>query len=232
MLNVRTVGICAFGIVFATHGLDGQGLSQYRNFALGSDVASISILTGGTASEAKTIHKRPALLQDLEWRPSRWILGSVSPSTDAVRQIVFSFYDDRLFRIVVDYDHERTEGLTDADMIDAISAVYGTRLTRTSGRAARVVSRVEIESGSSVAKWGDAGHVVALYRTASYGDAFRLIVTDSALAALARKAEVRAARLDAQEAPSREIARQKKERDDGRAAAEKARVANKGAFRP
>src|SRR6184192_3074527 len=140
--------------------------------------------------------------------------------------------DDRLFRIVVDYEHERTEGLTDADMIDAISAVYGTRLTRTSGRAARVVSRVEIESGSSVAKWGDAGHVVALYRTASYGDAFRLIVTDSALAALARKAEVRAARLDAQEAPSREIARQKKERDDGRAAAEKARVANKGAFRP
>jgi len=232
MLNVRTVGICAFGIVFATHGLDGQGLSQYRNFALGSDVASISILTGGTASEAKTIHKRPALLQDLEWRPSRWILGSVSPSTDAVRQIVFSFYDDRLFRIVVDYDHERTEGLTDADMIDAISAVYGTRLTRTSGRAARVASRVEIESGSSVAKWGDAGHVVALYRTASYGDAFRLIVTDSALAALARKAEVRAARLDAQEAPSREIARQKKERDDGHAAAEKARVANKGAFRP
>ena len=138
-------------------------------------MASISILTGGTASEAKTIHKRPALLQDLEWRPSRWILGSVSPSTDAVRQIVFSFYDDRLFRIVVDYDHERTEGLTDADMIDAISAVYGTRLTRTSGRAARVASRVEIESGSSVAKWGDAGHVVALYRTASYGDALRLI---------------------------------------------------------
>ena len=64
MLNVRTVGICAFGIVFATHGLDGQGLLQYRNFALGSDVASISILTGGTASEAKTIHKRPALLQE------------------------------------------------------------------------------------------------------------------------------------------------------------------------
>jgi hypothetical protein len=39
-------------------------------------------------------------------------------------------------------------------------------------------------------------------------------------------------RLDEQEAPRRETARQKKERDDDRTAAEKARVENKEVFRP
>ena len=78
----------------------------------------------------------------------------------------------------------------------------------------------------------DADHAVVLYRTSSYGEAFRLILTESALDGLARKAALQAMRLDDQEAPRREIARQKKEQDDGRSAAEKARVANKAIFKP
>jgi hypothetical protein len=39
--------------------------------------------------------------------------------------MVFDFYDDRLFRVTVDYDRKHTEGLIDADMIEALSAVYG-----------------------------------------------------------------------------------------------------------
>jgi hypothetical protein len=49
---------------------------------------------------------------------------------------------------------------------------------------------------------------------------------------MAREAATQATRLDQQEAPRREIARQKKEQDDGRAAEAKARTLNKGAFRP
>jgi hypothetical protein len=71
-----------------------------------------------------------------------------------------------------------------------------------------------------------------LYRDSSYRVAFRLIVTEPALDALAQKAAAQARRLDDQEAPQREIAKQKKEQEDARAAADKARVANKGAFRP
>jgi hypothetical protein len=41
-----------------------------------------------------------------------------------------------------------------------------------------------------------------------------------------------AVRLDDQEASAREAARQQKERDDGRAAAAKARIVNKDVFRP
>jgi hypothetical protein len=195
-------------------------------------VASVSTRAGIASSEAKVIYQRPAVLQDLEWRPSRWIAGSTAASTDPVERILFSFYNDQLFRVVVDYGHERTEGMTGADMIEAISAVYGTPLPRTSRAAGRMASRLDIESGSPVARWGDTEHAVVLYQTSSYGAAFRLVVTDARLDALARKAETQALRLDDQEAPAREIARQKKEVDDGRAAAAKARVANKGVFRP
>ena len=232
MINARTLAIVACGIVWLTSGVDGQSLSQYRNFALGSDVASVSALAGVAPAEAKTIHQRPAVLQDLEWRPSRWLAGSTTSSVDPVEQIRFSFYNDQLFRVVVDYGHERTEGMTGADMIEGISSVYGAPLPRSSRAAGLPVSQLDTESGSLVARWGDSEHRVVLYQTSSYGATYRLIVADGRLDAMARKAEAQAARLDDQEAPAREIARQKKERDDGRAAAAKARVANKGVFRP
>lgn len=231
MIHARTLATCAVGIVFLTHGLEGQDRSQYRNFALASDLASVSRLAGVPSSEARTLHQRPAVLQDLEWRPLRWVGGSATASTDPVEQIVFSFYNDHLFRLVVDYGRNRTKGMSDVDMIEAISAVYGPPVKRMPG-AVTFASGVETESGSPVARWGNAEHAVVLYRTTSYSESFRLIVTDPALDDLARKATIQAARLDAQEAPLREIARQKKELDDGRAAAEKARVENKEGFRP
>jgi hypothetical protein len=123
--------------------------------------------------------------------------GSTSISTDPVEKIVFSFYNDRLFRVVVDYGYDRTEGMTDADMIEAIGAVYGTPVKQIPG-AVRVASRVDTESGSPVARWGDAEHTVVLSRISSYRETFRLIVTASALDDLARKAAIQAVRLDAQ----------------------------------
>jgi hypothetical protein len=231
MMSPRTLAICAFGIVFSAHGLEGQGRLQYRNFELKSGLASVSTLAGIAPSEAKFLHRRPAVLQDLEWRPARWVSGTTSASTDPVEQILFSFYNDQLFRVVVDYGHERTAGMTNADMIAAISEEYGTPIAKRPG-AARAPSRVEIESGALVARWGDAEHAVVLYRSSSYREAFRLIVTEPVLDDLARKAANESVRLDDQEAPSRELARQKKELEDGRAAAEKARAANKGGFRP
>jgi len=119
MMNARTLAICGVGVMLLAGRLDAQDLSRYRTFELGSELLSVSTLTGVASSEAKTVHLRPALLQDLEWRPSRWGVGSASPSTDPVEQIVFSFYNNQLFRIIVDYGQERTKGLTDADMIDS-----------------------------------------------------------------------------------------------------------------
>lgn len=232
-MNARTVTICAFGIALLGQRVGAQEFSRYRTFDLGASVASVSTSTGVVASEVKTLHERPAVLQDLEWRPSRWTAGTASASTDPVERMVFSFYDDRLYRIVVDYGHDGTEGMTNADLIDAISAVYGAPLAKSARSPARVPSEVEAESGAAVARWGDSEHGIVLYRTSSYGEeALRLIVTALPVDALARKAASQARRLDEREAPSREIARQKKERADGLAAAEKARVANKKVFLP
>jgi hypothetical protein len=232
MINTRTLAICAFGIALMTTKVEAQALSEYRNFELGSDLASVSSLAGIASSEAKLIHQRPAVLRDLAWRPMPWLRGSSTPSTDPVEQIVFSFYNDQLFRVVVDYAHRKTEGMTTADMIEAISVTYGTPLPRTSRTGIRVDSQLKAESGARLARWGDAGHDIVLYQTSSYGAAFRLIVTDTRLEDLARKAEIEATRLDEQEAPRREVERQRKERDDTRAAAEKARIENKEVFRP
>jgi len=231
MMNKCTLSVCAFGVLLMAQGLDGQGFARYRDFALGSDVAAVSRLTGVPASEVKTLHERPAVLQDLNWRPSRWVVGSMTTSTDPVEQIAFSFIDDQLFRIVVDYGHERTAGMTDADMIEGITAVYGAPVKKLPG-AIRVASQVEAQSGSPIARWGDGERTVVLYRNSSYGEAFRLIATVPALDDLAKKAERQALRLDDQEAPSREVARQKKDKEDARVAADKSRAANKATFKP
>jgi hypothetical protein len=242
MWNARTLAACAFGIVLFTPGIRAQdqlaprtsltaGAGRYRDFALRSSLATVAKVAGVAVSEATLIHERPALLQDLDWRPSPWIGGLTAASTDPVEQIVFSFYEDQLFRVVVDYARDRTEGMTDADMIEAIGVVYGKAMPRRAG-ARPVPSRVENESGSALARWGDAGYGVVLYRTSEYGERFRLIVTESALERLARKAMLDAARLEELDAPRVERARQKKALDDSRAAAGKARAVNKAVFRP
>jgi len=227
MLHARTLTICAFGLALLSQRLDAQDFSRYRTFNLGASLASVLASTGVAASEAKTLHERPAVLQDLEWRPSRWNTGTTTASTDPVEQMVFSFYDDRLFRIVIDYDHDGTDGMTNADLIEAISAIYGAPLPKPR-RVARVPSEIEADSGATVARWGDSDHAIVLYRTSSYRQALRLIVTALPVDALARKAESQARRMDEREAPSREITREKQER----AAAEKARLASKKTFQP
>jgi len=232
MTIARTMALCAVGLACSTHALDAQSFSRYRTFDLGSNLSAVSTATGLAPSEAKTIHQRPAVLQDLEWRPSRWASVANAPSNDPVERISFSFYNDQLFRIIVDYSHDRTEGMTQADMIEALSAVYGGVLPKTTRGAGRVASEVETESGPPFARWGDAEHSVALYQTSSYRTAFRLIVIDVPRSELARKADTEAQRLDDQEAPHREHIRQQKERDDVQAAADKSRTANKGGFRP
>ena len=230
MINRRALAIGALGLLLAAPLLHSQGRSRYRDFQLGGNLASISALTGVAVSEAKTIHSRPAVMQESQWhRPFSSSDASV-PQRDPVKQIVFSFYNDQLSKLVVDYDQDRTAGMTDADLVEAISTEYGAQL-KTGARTGRgVVSRVEDESGTPVARWAGADYSVTLYR--GYASGFRLIVASPRLEALARTADVQATRLDDREAPQREIARQKKEIEDTRASQEKSRVANKAAFRP
>jgi len=226
------IAASVLGVVLAATGLAAQDHDRYRAFQLGSDLATVSMTTGVVAPAVKVIHQRPALIQELTWRPRYAVGRSSSAEKDATEQIVFRFYNDQLFRLTVDYDRERTEGLTDTDMIEAISAVYGSQVTPAVSRTRPTPSAYEDESGTAVARWGDADDSLTLYRSSSYATSFRLVMTATSLAALARTAAARAAVLDDREAPQREAAREKQEAEDRRAAQEKARSTNKATFRP
>ena len=121
------VGVGVLGLLLCGTASSAQDLGRYREFELGSDVAVVSTVTGTAASDLKVIHHRPAVIQELTWRPRYGARRAASPDTESLEQVVFGFHDGRLFRVTVDYDREQTKGLIDADMVEAISAVYGPR---------------------------------------------------------------------------------------------------------
>jgi len=61
-------------------------LSRYRDFQLGTDLPAIAKQVGASASQAKTIQRRPALIQELQWWPQP--LGP-SSKTEAAQEVVF-----------------------------------------------------------------------------------------------------------------------------------------------
>ena len=93
---MRTPAIAVLGFVLFTCPLLGQDRSRYRNFELGSDLQSVSAHAKVDASEARTIHLRPAVMQELEWRPPYAVTALSPAQNDPVRQIVFSFYDNQV----------------------------------------------------------------------------------------------------------------------------------------
>jgi hypothetical protein len=214
----------ALALVVTAMPAQAQSPAHYRDFQLGADLPSIAALVGVAPSTATTVHARPVVMQELQWR------RPYTAEPDAVQQIVFSFYDNQLSTMVVDYDRDRTAGLTDADLIEALTAMYGAPLKSRVRTAPGMPSELEQESGTVVARWGAADYAVALYRS-SYASGFRIIVASPPLQALARTAVAQSNRLDARDAPGLEIARQKKEAEDLRVSQAKARLVNKAAFK-
>lgn len=228
MIRSSAMGLTVLGLIVSFAGVRGQSPTHYRDFQLGGNLASVSALTAVPPSDAKTVRSRPAILQELQWRRPYSLSDTAG---DPVGQIAFSFYNDQLFRLVIDYDRDRTDGMTDADMIDGISTMYGAKVKPALKATRAPLTALDEESGTRLAEWGDAEYAAVLYRS-SYESGFRMIVTSVRLNALARAAEAQAVRLDEREAPQRERARQKQEADDERAAKAKARLVNKATFRP
>lgn len=227
--NIRTVAFCLCLVILSTEAPSGQEAFRYRDFQLGSNVASIVTLTRSASSGAKTIHTRPALMQDLEYRP-RSYAGGVSPAVDPVDLMLFRFYDDQLFMVVVDYDRRRTAGMSPADMIAAVSETYGPVSEVPSRRLGTPTTQYGFPD-TPLAVWGNADYSVTLLRV-PYPESFRLVVASTRLENLARTASAAAVQLDKAEAPQREIDRQKNEASDLAAAQEKAKSENKAQFKP
>lgn len=105
------------------HVASAQDVSRYRGYVLESSVESVVGTSGARSADAKTIHERPAKIQGLEWRAP--YVSSGSELADPVRGIVFTFLDDALYQVVVSYDRDRPDGLTNNDIIDTLTAAYG-----------------------------------------------------------------------------------------------------------
>jgi len=201
-------------------------LSKYREFQLGTDLPTVAKLAASSPSRAKTVQSRPALIQELEWRPQP--LGA-SSNTEPAQSVIFSFFNGELFRIVVNYDRYETEGLTTDDMVDAFSAGYGT--------AAKPAAPARTEPGSFgyeeivLVQWQDSQYRFDLIRS-SFGPSFKLVGVLKRLEAPVQVAILEAARLDDKEAPQKEAARIVSEDEAAKAKLDKARLVNKPKFKP
>jgi hypothetical protein len=200
-------------------------LSKYRNVQLGMDLPTVAKQVGVSPSQAKIIHLRPALIQELAWLPRS--LGA--SFQEAAKEVVFTFYDGELFRIVVNYDQYETEGLTADDLLEAISATYG--VAEKPAAPAKAARGRYGDEEAVVARWQDSRYCFDLIRS-SYGPSFRLTGLLKRLELPAQAAAIEATRLDNEEAPQRDAERIATEQETAKAKLEKARLVNKPKFRP
>ena len=208
-------------------GLSAADLSQYRDFRLGMDLQSVARLVKSDPSQAKVLHRKPALLQEMEWRPQ--FSSGHSTQSDPVQAGLFSFYDGALYRALITYDEAKTEGLTPEDLTASLAAVY--RPAAQAPATITVVSEGVEEDASVLAQWEDAGSLLRLVRI-TYRGRIALLLTAKRVAGMAEQATVEARRIEEQEAPQRDAARQKQKLEDEQTALAKARIVNKPNFRP
>jgi hypothetical protein len=219
--------VVAIGVTFSGQSASAQDLSRYRTYALETSFDMVLAASGARVSDAKILHERPAKIQQLEWRAPYVRPGN--ELADPVRGITFTFCDDALYQIVVDYDRDRTEGLTNADVVASLSTAYGTPIRFAAPAMASLAET--LGDAIVVAHWDSAPASVTLVRGA-FSPELRLILVAKPLHARARAAIKAAARLDILDAPRRELEQQKKDVEDAAAASAKARTINKPAFRP
>jgi len=207
MFSALRVTVLVFLILLAASFIQGQDLSSYRNFQFGMNLSAVAKQAGMNLAAAKMLHQRPAMIQELWWQRS---FGESSPQTDPVRAVVFSFYNGDLFRMVVNYDRYRTEGFTDDDMIEAISAKCGIAARPVATIVFFSSSQIYNENEKVIALWENSQYSYNLYRSSNQ-PTFGMLIFSKRLDTLAQTAIVEAMRLDNHEAPQIEKERQEME---------------------
>jgi hypothetical protein len=219
--------IAAVGVLLTISPALAQDLSRYRDYVLESSFDAVIAASGARATDAKVLHERPARIRELDWRPA--YAGVLAAQPDPVRQITFTFVGEALYQVVVTYDRDRTDGLTNADVIESLTATYGAAVPAAPRpRSAADESRLD---SVAVARWESTAASVTLFR-AAYTPEMQLVLVSKPLGARALNAIREAKRLDALDAPRRAVEQRKKEAADADAAREKKRSTNKDAFRP
>lgn len=222
MKTNRFISNLSFLVLLFSPLLCGADLSTYRGFHFGMSLNAAVKHSGMDPSEVTITHQRPALIQELKLRPSRFVAFG---DKDPVDQVEFAFLDGQLFRIVVNYDGEKIAGLTTDDLIDAISAQYGAA-TRP-GVTAVLSSQFSEEKAQVLARWEDADYSLNLVQL-PYSETVKMVIFQKVLNARAEAAIAEGIRLDTEEAPG--LA--KLEAQNAKTDLDKSRLVNKARFRP
>jgi hypothetical protein len=223
-MNRARVPFIAVALLLIAEFASAQDLSRYRGYVLESTLQSVITASGTRASDVRTLHERPAKIEELEWRAP---YASSREVADSVRGATFTFFNDVLYQVVVKYDRDRTDGLTNNDIIQSLVTIYGTPVLKST----TVRPPATLPDALVLAHWDGPTSAVTLLR-GIYSPDFQLILTSKAAGTRARDAIREAGRLDAIEAPRRELEQRKQEVADAAAARDKIRTANKAAFRP
>ncbi len=224
MKMMRNLAISLLMSLLSAPLIHGQDLSKYRNFSFGMSLVELSNQVDLKPLQTKLIHKRPAVIQELTWWP-RESSGS-SLQADSVWQVFFTFYNGELYRILVTYDRHATQGLTAEDMVQAISAKYGTA-TRPAAEISFPTNELYRSTEKVIARWEDSQYSINLFRS-SLLNSFGLVMFSKRLDGQAEAAIAESVKLGGKEDPQKEIERQKKEADN----LEVARQKNRETFRP
>ncbi len=197
-------------ILLSTPQVHAQDLSRYRNFSFGTTVADISKQIDQQPANAAVLYERPALIEELTWLPIQPY--DLSRPAEPVDQILFSFYNGALYRMLVTYEDSATKGLNDEDMIRAVSAKYGVA-TRPVAAVVNFPMNPSYKATQRViARWEDSQYSLNLFR--SYVDTFAIVMFTKQMDAQAGISIAESVKLEQQEAPQKEAARVKKGADD------------------
>jgi hypothetical protein len=224
MKMMRKSWICLVLVLFLTPIISGQELSRYRKFSLGTSLAALSKQIGQNSHQTNLIQQRPAVIQELTYWPVD--IPSSADQVQPVSRILFSFYNGELYRMVVSYQQDAIKGLTEDDMVRAISAQYGTA-RRFYPEINLPTNDVYASTETIIARWEDSGNSIDLFRS-SILNSFGLAVFSKSMDVQAEAAIAESLKLNKQEAPQKEIDLRKSESDK----LETVRQKNIKTFRP
>lgn len=225
--SIRRVVLALLCSAMSASQLGAQGHPRYRTYQMGDDVLTISRQLGVPAPAGTLMPPAPGTVVELRWR-SQYVRRGVALSSDPVARLVFSFFENQLYRIVIDYAPDRTEGMTEADVVAAVSKIYGAPAKRTHPPSP-VGLRPQRPVDNVVAQWTDGEHRVALLAVQDQS-AFRMIVASAPLEALARAGGAHETPADVRDWDTHDAARPNADNESH--AQEKTRRANITSFIP
>jgi hypothetical protein len=205
-----------------------SAFAQYRGVTLGDSLEAVVARLKVSAADIRTVQDRPTPIRELTWRPAYQFGDGVRLAPDSMAEMVLTFHLNRLARIAVTYDRDRTRGMTSADFHEALSTVYGLAQL-----VPRPTTAIDASSAApeAIGRWGDAETLVLLSRE-RFPDRLKLTITAIDADRALQTALADAVRLEATDRPTREGARRVVEAATAQTQAQSNRRDNKATFKP